>query len=546
MSFAEVEYVVAARCCAQVTRIKSKKSSLFDVCDCSYWLFFEEKETVPISIANLEKVLSYTLFWPLSVNKAPNNFFLKDFVQTQLSFKSLCSSSLTIIHRMWPIVKNLLKKTRSGKAESGSRGEGGKKKTSTFVNALSFIGASMVRIGADSDKNYTVSAIAVFKKMGYWCTSPSQCPNRDPFTIRTRPSANFANTRAQSSNASANWHSDTGANSHVTPDLDEMYSVCQYMHALTENHWSAVKRILRYLYGTVKHGNPDTSLEAFSDADWARDSDDRWFTGEFAIYLGSNLISWTARKHRTVLHSSIEAEYKALADIVAELTWLQALLNELGIRSSSTPILWLLKESFRVFTIYLHIDQIADIFTKPLPTPRFLDSFLKIKAAGVGVLRLQGGQKKFNVIDQAERNTIGVPFGGWVAIRFRADNPGKENGEMLIDSIENGSFQLKEEITIPGVDGVADVKRAQTVADLSPAETIQYDCDTKETNIILLGLPVEIYTLIIHFQTAKEIWDRVKELMEGTELTLQEHESKLYDEFDRFTSDPGELIHPYY
>ncbi|GJR86798.1 nucleotide-binding alpha-beta plait domain-containing protein [Tanacetum coccineum] len=49
---------------------------------------------------------------------------------------------------------------------------------------------------------------------------PSQCPNRDPFTIRTRPSPNFANTRGQSSNASANWHSDTRANSHVTPDLE--------------------------------------------------------------------------------------------------------------------------------------------------------------------------------------------------------------------------------------------------------------------------------------------------------------------------------------
>ncbi|GKE72062.1 putative RNA-directed DNA polymerase [Tanacetum coccineum] len=97
--------------------------------------------------------------------------------------------------------------------------------------------------------------------------------------------------------------------------------VCQYMHAPTENHWSAIKRILRYLHGTVEH-------------------DDRQSTGGFAIYLGSSLISWTARKQRTVLRSSIEAEYKALAHTVAELTWLQALLNELGIRSSSTPILW--------------------------------------------------------------------------------------------------------------------------------------------------------------------------------------------------------------
>ncbi|GJU48766.1 retrovirus-related pol polyprotein from transposon TNT 1-94 [Tanacetum coccineum] len=84
-------------------------------------------------------------------------------------------------------------------------------------------------------------------------------------------------------------------------------------------------------------GNPDTSLEAFSDADWAGDSDDRWSTGRFAIYLGSNLISWTARKQRTVSRSSTEVEYKALADTVAELTWLQALLYELAINSTRPP-----------------------------------------------------------------------------------------------------------------------------------------------------------------------------------------------------------------
>nr|GEW67783.1 hypothetical protein [Tanacetum cinerariifolium] len=51
---------------------------------------------------------------------------------------------------------------------------------------------------------------------------PSQCLNRDPSTILTRPSANFANTRAQSSNAFENWNSDTRENSHVTPDLEAM------------------------------------------------------------------------------------------------------------------------------------------------------------------------------------------------------------------------------------------------------------------------------------------------------------------------------------
>ncbi|GJS12297.1 hypothetical protein Tco_0369093 [Tanacetum coccineum] len=123
---------------------------------------------------------------------------------------------------------------------------------------------------------------------------------------------------------------------------------------------------------------------------------------------------------------------------------------------------------------------------------------------------------------------------------------GKENGEMLIDSIENGPFQLKKEVTIPATDGTPEHKRAQTMADLSPEEKLRQHCEIKATNIILLGLPIEIYTLINHYQTTKEIWDWVKELMEGTELTLQERESKLYDEFDRFTSEKGESIHLYY
>ncbi|GJY50198.1 putative RNA-directed DNA polymerase [Tanacetum coccineum] len=214
------------------------------------------------------------------------------------------------------------------------------------------------------------------------------------------------------------------------PDIAfDVNKVCQYMLAPTENHWSAVKRILRYLHGTVEHGmlirrssgstlqaftgvlwkgNPDTFLEAFSDADWVGDSDDRRSTRVFSIYLGSNLISWIARKQCTVSRSSTEVEYKALADTVAELTWLQALLYERGIRLSSTPILWcdnlgatylsanlifrartkhveidyhfvrekVVQGDLRVQHISTH-DQIADIFTKPLPTPRFL--FLRSK-----------------------------------------------------------------------------------------------------------------------------------------------------------------------
>ncbi|GKA90348.1 hypothetical protein Tco_0812218 [Tanacetum coccineum] len=60
------------------------------------------------------------------------------------------------------------------------------------------------------------------------------------------------------------------------------------------------------------------------------------------------------------------------------------------------------------------------------------------------------------------------------------------------------------------------------------------------------GLPPDVYSLVNHHLVAKEIWDRVKLLMEGSELSVQERESKLYNEFDGFTSKKGETIHSYY
>lgn len=81
-------------------------------------------------------------------------------------------------------------------------------------------------------------------------------------------------------------------------------------------------------------------VSAFSDADWAGCVDDRRSTGGFAVYLGSNLVSWTTRKQTTVSRSSNEAEYKALANASAEMMWIHKLLAEIGIPHSSTSRLW--------------------------------------------------------------------------------------------------------------------------------------------------------------------------------------------------------------
>jgi hypothetical protein len=109
--------------------------------------------------------------------------------------------------------------------------------------------------------------------------------------------------------------------------------VCQFLHALTTVHWSVVKRILRYVRGTVdiRHKikrSKSMMVSAFSRADWAGCVDDRRSTGGFAMFLGDNLILWTSRQ-ATVSRSSIEAEYKALANATAKLMWVQKLLTEL-------------------------------------------------------------------------------------------------------------------------------------------------------------------------------------------------------------------------
>nr|GFB57502.1 hypothetical protein [Tanacetum cinerariifolium] len=77
-------------------------------------------------------------------------------------------------------------------------------------------------------------------------------------------------------------------------------------------------------------------------------------------------------------------------------------------------------------------------------------------------------------------------------------------------------------------------------------EAIQADCDVKATNIILYGLPPEVYTLVSTHKVAKELWERIQMLMQGTSLTKQERECKLYNAFDKFAYQKGETLRDFY
>uniref|UniRef100_A0A803NKS9 Reverse transcriptase Ty1/copia-type domain-containing protein n=1 Tax=Cannabis sativa TaxID=3483 RepID=A0A803NKS9_CANSA len=157
----------------------------------------------------------------------------------------------------------------------------------------------------------------------------------------------------------------------------------QFIHAPTVVHGEACKRLLRYLKGTISHGG-------------------------YAVFLGPNLISWSAKKQPVVARSSTKSEFRALANTTAELKWFQSLFSELQVTLANIPIIWVDNQeaaalaanpvfharckhieidqhfvrdqilNLEVSVRYVpSVDQVADILTKILPKDRF--HYLKAK-----------------------------------------------------------------------------------------------------------------------------------------------------------------------
>lgn len=119
----------------------------------------------------------------------------------------------------------------------------------------------------------------------------------------------------------------------------------QFMHRPTDDHWQAVKRVLRYLAGTQSHGiflssRSPITLNAFSDADWAGDVDDFVSKNAYILYLGTTPVACSSKKQTEVARSSTEAEYRSVANTAAELSWVCSLLTELGVTLPLKPVIY--------------------------------------------------------------------------------------------------------------------------------------------------------------------------------------------------------------
>ncbi|XP_016185851.1 uncharacterized protein LOC107627533 [Arachis ipaensis] len=188
--------------------------------------------------------------------------------------------------------------------------------------------------------------------------------------------------------------------------------LAQFFQSPLDSHWKMVKRVLRYLNGTASYGlhlkkdsemNIAMKITAYSDSDWAGDPDDRESTTGYCVFLGSNLVSWASKKQTAVARSSTEAEYRSMAETVAELVWIRNLMAELKLAISEAPVVYcdnlsavllaanpILHSKSKHFKIDLHFvrdhvtnkeiqvshipgaTQVADIFTKAIPSETFL------------------------------------------------------------------------------------------------------------------------------------------------------------------------------
>ena len=122
------------------------------------------------------------------------------------------------------------------------------------------------------------------------------------------------------------------------PDLAfAVQKLAQFSHMPSNEHWKAVKRVLRYVKGTLDLGitysgaeDAPITAKGYSDADWASDRIDRKSISGYVFILGGGAIAWSSKKQQTVALSSTEAEYMALTRASQHAVWLRKFFSAAG------------------------------------------------------------------------------------------------------------------------------------------------------------------------------------------------------------------------
>jgi hypothetical protein len=234
-------------------------------------------------------------------------------------------------------------------------------------------------------------------------------PSSTPVDTKAKFNASFGNPYHDPSE----YRSLAGALQYLTFTRPNISYVVQqvflFMHDPRTQHMSALKRIIRYIQGTINLGlhlyrSFFNKLISYTDAYWGGCPDTRRSTSGYYVYLGDNLISWSAKRQHTLSRSSAEAQYRGVANVVSESCLIRNLLLELhcpitkatlvycdnvsAVYLSDNPVqhqrtkhiemdIHFVREKVaRGQVRVLHVPsryQIADIFTKGLPLQLFDD-----------------------------------------------------------------------------------------------------------------------------------------------------------------------------
>nr|GEZ11220.1 hypothetical protein [Tanacetum cinerariifolium] len=128
-----------------------------------------------------------------------------------------------------------------------------------------------------------------------------------------------------------------------------------------------------------------------------------------------------------------------------------------------------------------------------------------------------------------------VPWSSRI-IRYARSRP---NGKMIVDSIENGPYVRRMIATLGEPDLSVPVPESfheQTDEELTENDIKRMDADDQAIQTILLGLPKDVYAAVDSYETAKEIWERVRQMMKGSDIGEQEKKAKLFNKWEKFTN----------